>query len=65
VAVTRDRINYAARLTSISASEAAILASVYSLALRAHEDRKMAVPADGRDDAKEIKNDRATKPSIP
>ncbi len=61
----KPRITYAPRQDATQESEAAALAAVYSLVLRDYEDRKKAVPADGPDDAKEIKDARATEPIIP
>jgi hypothetical protein len=58
------KVSYTPRQDATQESEAAALAAVYSLVLRAYEDRKKAVPADGPDDAKEIADARATKPSI-
>jgi len=57
-------IIYIPHQTATPEREAAALADVYSLVLRAHEARKKAVRADGPDDAKEIKHVRATEPSI-
>jgi hypothetical protein len=59
------RITYTPHQDATPESEAAALAAVYSLVLRAYEDRKKAVPADGPDDAKEIKDARAIKRIIP
>ncbi len=61
----KPRIAYTPRQNATPESEAAALAAVYSLVLRAYEDRKKAVPTDGPDDAKEIKDARATEPIIP
>jgi hypothetical protein len=59
------RITYTPHPDATPEGEAAALAAVYSLVLRAYEDRKKAVPADGPDDAKEIKDARATEAIIP
>jgi hypothetical protein len=59
------RITYTPHQDATPESEAAALAAVYSLVLRNYQARKKAAPADGPDDAKEIKDARATESIIP
>ena len=62
----KPRVTYIPQQDATREREAAALAAVYSLVIRAYEDRKKAVPADGPDDAKETTKDaRATNRIIP
>jgi hypothetical protein len=70
------RITYRPREDATPEAEKAALATVYRLVLDQHaretvatpsssDEKRKAVPADGPDDAKEIKNARAIKKIIP
>ncbi len=60
--MSNTRIIYIPHPNVTPEREAAVLAAVYSFVLRAHENKKKAVPADGPDDAKgSNEHDRATE----